>query len=141
MKIMNKALVEYLERKLKQGKRIELEYNHQTDEVKVLEHKITRVKLDNKQVWGYTMKKNISIAEMKQELARQKTRLEAFETVMDKLDEAIKWNCMNIKRDEDGEAIHDENGEYVFEAPQEGEYKYEEYIALTGVRDEIMAII
>lgn len=82
-----------------------------------------------------------SISEMKQEIARQKTRLEAFETVMDKLDEAIKWNCMNIKRDEDGEAIHDENGEYVFEAPQEGEYKYEEYIALMGVRDEIMAII
>lgn len=49
MQIMNKALVEYLERKLKQGKRIELEYNHQTDEVKVLEHRITRVKLDNKQ--------------------------------------------------------------------------------------------
>ena len=49
MRIMNKALVEYLERKLKQGKRIELEYNHQTDEVKVLEHRITRVKLDNKQ--------------------------------------------------------------------------------------------
>ena len=48
MQIMNKALVKYLERKLKQGKRIELEYNHQTDEVKVLEHKITRVKLDNK---------------------------------------------------------------------------------------------
>lgn len=49
MQIMNKALVEYLERKLKQGKRVELEYNHQTDEVKVLEHKITRIKLDNKQ--------------------------------------------------------------------------------------------
>ena len=48
MQIMNKALVEYLELKLKQGKRIELEYNHQTDEVKVLEHKITRIKLDNK---------------------------------------------------------------------------------------------
>lgn len=48
MQIMNRVLVEFLERKLKQGKRIELEYNHQTDEVKVLEHKITRVKLDNK---------------------------------------------------------------------------------------------
>lgn len=87
------------------------------------------------------MKKNMSISEMKQELARQKTRLEAFETIMYKLDETIKWNCMNIKRDEDGEAIHDEDGEYIFEAPQEGEYKYEEYIAMMGVRDEIMAII
>ena len=58
MQIMNKALVEYLERKLKQGKRIELEYNHQTDEVKVLEHKITRVKLDNKQKRGISYEKN-----------------------------------------------------------------------------------
>ena len=40
--------MDYLERKLKQGKRIELEYNHQTDELKILEHKITRIKLDNK---------------------------------------------------------------------------------------------
>lgn len=82
-----------------------------------------------------------SISEMKQELAKQKDRLEAFEIVMDKLDEAIKWNCMNIKRDENGDTIYDEDGECVFEAPQEGEYKYDEYIALTGVRDEIMAII
>lgn len=58
MQIMNKALVEYLERKLKQGKRIELEYNHQTDEVKVLEHKITRVKLDNKQNRGVQYEKD-----------------------------------------------------------------------------------
>ena len=82
-----------------------------------------------------------SISEMKQELAKQKDRLEAFEIVMDKLDEAIKWNCMNIKHDENGDTIYDEDGECVFEAPQEGEYKYEEYIALTNVRDEIMAII
>ena len=60
MQIMNKALVEYLERKLKQGKRIELEYNHQTDEVKVLEHKITRVKLDNKQKFNQNLlKRNV----------------------------------------------------------------------------------
>ena len=38
-----------IERKLKQGKRIEMEYNHQKDELKILEHKITRIKLDNKE--------------------------------------------------------------------------------------------
>mgnify|MGYP003299688405 CR=1 FL=1 len=37
-----------IERKLKQGKRIEMEYNHQKDELKILEHKITRIKLENK---------------------------------------------------------------------------------------------
>ena len=43
-----------IEQKLKQGKRIEMEYNHQTDELKILEHKITRIKLE----------KNIQLLEM-----------------------------------------------------------------------------
>lgn len=47
MYLTEQALTE-IERKLKQGKRIELEYNHQSDELKILEHKITRIKLDNK---------------------------------------------------------------------------------------------
>ena len=46
--VITEYAMDYLERKLKQGKRIELEYNHQTDELKILEHKITRIKLDNK---------------------------------------------------------------------------------------------
>ena len=44
--ILNDKVLKYLEKKLKQGKRIELEYNHQTNEVKILEHKITRVRVD-----------------------------------------------------------------------------------------------
>lgn len=44
--ILNDKILKYLEKKLKQGKRIELEYNHQTNEVKILEHKITRVRVD-----------------------------------------------------------------------------------------------
>ena len=46
--VLTEKAMDYLERKLKQGKRIELEYNHQTDELKILEHKITRIKLENK---------------------------------------------------------------------------------------------
>lgn len=41
-------VLEIIEKKLKQGKRIEMEYNHQKDELKILEHKITRIKLENK---------------------------------------------------------------------------------------------
>lgn len=47
--ITNEAL-EIINKKLKQGKRIEMEYNHQKDELKILEHKITRIKLGNKEV-------------------------------------------------------------------------------------------
>lgn len=47
IKITNEAL-EIIKQKLQSGKRIELEYNHQKDELKILEHKITRIRLENK---------------------------------------------------------------------------------------------
>ncbi|MBQ4122369.1 hypothetical protein IJD44_01400 [bacterium] len=49
MYLTNEAM-DIIERKLKQGKRIEMEYNHQKDELKILEHKITRIKLNNKEI-------------------------------------------------------------------------------------------
>ena len=48
MEYINNEAKRVIEQKLKQGKRIEMEYNHQTDELKILEHKITRIKLNNK---------------------------------------------------------------------------------------------
>ena len=48
MEYINDEAKRIIEQKLKQGKRIEMEYNHQTDELKILEHKITRIKLNNK---------------------------------------------------------------------------------------------
>ena len=48
MEYINDGAKRIIEQKLKQGKRIEMEYNHQTDELKILEHKITRIKLENK---------------------------------------------------------------------------------------------
>ena len=48
MEYINNEAKKVIEQKLKQGKRIEMEYNHQTDELKILEHKITRIKLENK---------------------------------------------------------------------------------------------
>ena len=48
MEYINDEAKKVIEQKLKQGKRIEMEYNHQIDELKILEHKITRIKLENK---------------------------------------------------------------------------------------------
>ena len=50
MEYINKEARRIIEQKLKQGKRIEMEYNHQKDELKILEHKITRIKLNNKEI-------------------------------------------------------------------------------------------
>ena len=54
MYLTNEAM-DIIERKLKQGKRIEMEYNHQKDELKILEHKITRIKLENKEIEKWFM--------------------------------------------------------------------------------------
>ena len=48
MEYINDEAKRVIEQKLKQGKRIEIEYNHQRDELKSLEHKITMIKLENK---------------------------------------------------------------------------------------------
>ena len=50
MAYINEEARRIIEQKLKQGKRIEMEYNHQKNELKILEHKITRIKLGNKKV-------------------------------------------------------------------------------------------
>lgn len=47
MSMINERALEIINQKLKQGKRIEIEYNHQKQELKILEHKITRIKVDN----------------------------------------------------------------------------------------------
>ena len=47
MVMLDNNVIEIIEQKLKQGKRIEMEYNHQTNEIKLLENKITRIKLEN----------------------------------------------------------------------------------------------
>lgn len=48
MKYITNEALEIINEKLKQGKRIEMEYNRQKDELKILEQKITRIKLGNK---------------------------------------------------------------------------------------------
>ena len=55
MEYINKEALEVITQKLKQGKRIEMEYNHQKDELKILEHKITRIKLNNKEIEKWFM--------------------------------------------------------------------------------------
>ena len=52
---LTNGAMDIIERKLKQGKRIEMEYNHQKDELKILEHKITRIKLNNKEIEKWFM--------------------------------------------------------------------------------------
>lgn len=47
MLMINERALEIINQKLKRGKRIEIEYNHQKQELKILEHKITRIKVDN----------------------------------------------------------------------------------------------
>lgn len=44
--MINKEALDVITKKLKDGKRVELEYNHQRKELKILEHKIIRIKME-----------------------------------------------------------------------------------------------
>lgn len=44
--MISKEALDVITKKLKDGKRVELEYNHQRKELKILEHKITRIKME-----------------------------------------------------------------------------------------------
>ena len=48
MEYINDEAKKVIEQKLKQGKRIEMEYNHPNDELKNIENKIRRIKLETK---------------------------------------------------------------------------------------------
>ena len=44
--MINKEALDIITKKLKDGRRVELEYNRQKKELKILEHKITRIKME-----------------------------------------------------------------------------------------------
>lgn len=87
------------------------------------------------------MKKNMSIDEKLKEVEAQKRRLVAFSEIMNKCSELIQWSYMDIKRDENNDAVHDDNGELVYIEPSEGDFRYESYIAMKSAIEEIVAII
>lgn len=60
---------------------------------------------------------------------------QAIEALLDDCKQHAEW-CRDIKRNEDGTYINDEKGNYIYEEPEEGSYKYmlmEAYLKLAKI--------
>ena len=105
------------------------------------------------------MKKGMTMEQYMAELEAKKARAEAFDTVLKSIDDNLKYKCNRVVvkegyyetyTNDDGEEKKryvwpeyekDENGDDVLVPPTEGDYSYNEYIALLAVKEEILAII
>lgn len=87
------------------------------------------------------MAKAKTIQEKRAEMERQLERLGAFETILVKLDDHVKWEFGIIKQDENGNAVVDESGDYVYTYPTKDDWNYERYIAFKSAVDEVKALV
>lgn len=87
------------------------------------------------------MAKAKTIQEKRKEMERQLERLGAFETIINKLEDQIKWEFGIIKHDENGNAVLDESGDYVYTYPTSDDWNFERYKAFVSAVDEVKALV
>ena len=68
------------------------------------------------------------------ELREKANRLENIEDVFRTLEMNMIWN-MNIKKDEDGNELKDENNEYIYIEPDRDAWQYDRYFAYKWALD------
>lgn len=82
-----------------------------------------------------------TIAERRAEMEKAFERLGAFETILNKCDDIMDYEFGIIQHDEDGNIIEDENGNWVYGYPKEGDWSYAKYIAFKDAVEEIKALV
>lgn len=87
------------------------------------------------------MAKVKTIQEKRIEMERQLERLGAFETILGKLEDHIKWEFGIIKRDENGDSLVDESGDYIYVYPTKDDWNYERYKVFVSAVDEVKALV
>lgn len=87
------------------------------------------------------MAKAKTIQEKRKEMELALERLGAFETIIVKLEDHIKWEFGIIKHDENGNAVTDEDGDYVYTYPTKDDWNYERYIAFKSAVEEVKALV
>ena len=87
------------------------------------------------------MAKVKTIQEKREEMERQLKRLSAFETAINKLEHDLHWDYCEVKTDDEGNLVRDENDEYIFIEPAPESWRYEDYKSFKAVIDEIKALV
>ena len=88
------------------------------------------------------MAKAMTIQEKRKEMEKALKRLEAFEKIIGKLEDVMRYEYLIIKCDDEGKPIEDKDkGDWVYTAPTEEYWNYDEYAAFKAALDEIKAIV
>lgn len=82
-----------------------------------------------------------TIQEKREEMERQLKRLSAFEIAINKLEHDLHWDYCEVKTDDEGNLVRDENDEYIFIEPAPESWRYEGYESFKAVIDEIKALV
>lgn len=88
------------------------------------------------------MAKVKTIQEKREEMEKALKRLEAFESIITKLERDMKWEFCSIRTDDEGNNVRDEeNDDWVFDPPTPDDWGYERYIAYKSAVDEIKGLV
>ena len=88
------------------------------------------------------MAKGKTIQEKREEMEKALKRLEAFESIIAKLERDMKWDFCSIRVDDEGNNVRDEeNDDWVFDPPKPDDWGYERYIAYKSAVDEIKGLV
>lgn len=87
------------------------------------------------------MAKAMTISERRERIEKELDRLTAFEGIIKELERKLNWDYCNIKTDENGNCIEDENGEYVFVEPDEDAWNYKQFRAFKDAVEEIKELV
>lgn len=75
-------------------------------------------------------------------MERELKRLEAFEMIINRIEDDMRWNYCSIRQDENGNNVRDEaTDNWVFDPPKPDEWGYDKYIACKSAIDEIKALV
>jgi len=92
-------------------------------------------------------KKAVTNVDKMQGLKAQVERLQAFQWILEMVQNSLDYDKVYVK-DEDGNRLVDENGDYVRKAPEgpqdydwNGEERYAQYVARTKALDELIEYV
>ncbi len=88
------------------------------------------------------MAKAMTIQQKREQVERELERLTAFESIIDKLEQDMRWTFCTIRTDENGDNVKDpETNDLIFDPPKPDDWGYERYIAYKAAVDEIKALV
>lgn len=87
------------------------------------------------------MAKTMTIQEKRERMEKELERLSAFEDIIIELERRLNWDFCNIKIDDEGNSVMNDDGEYEFIEPSEDDWNYKRFKAFKDAVEEIKELV